>query len=75
MTKFVTHRQCLNKCLDGRWDWAAPVWLTKVGMFANCVIKSPENSLFDTEEKARANMITILTKLGIVKPQPKKKKK
>lgn len=68
----MTYRQCINKRLDGRWDWIVPVWFSKVGMFANCVIKCPENSLFESEEKARENMLTVLNQLGVIKKQRKK---
>ncbi len=67
MTKFVSHKKCLNKTLDGHWEWDAPVWLTKAGMFAECVIKSPEGKKFDTKEQAHENMVDVLKKLGIIK--------
>lgn len=71
MTKFVEYKRCFCKRLDGTWSWDAPVWLTKAGMFANCVIKSPEGTTFETQEKANENLLEVLTKLGIIKPSKK----
>lgn len=65
MTKFVSYKKCFCKRLDGKWDWDVPVWLTKAGMFADCVIKSPEGRLFDSQEDAAKNMDEVLKKLGI----------
>lgn len=67
MTKFVEHKKCFTKRLDGKWEWDAPVWLTKAGMFANCVIKSPAGKVFDTKKEAHANLLEVLRKLGIIK--------
>jgi hypothetical protein len=67
MTKFVEHKKCFCKRLDGKWTWDAPVWLTKAGMFANCVIKSPEGTTFDTQDEAHKNLLEVLGKLGIIK--------
>lgn len=61
----IEHKKAFCKRLDGKWDWDVPVWLTKAGTFADCVIKSPEGKLFDTQKEAAENMKKVLTKLGI----------
>jgi hypothetical protein len=65
MTKFVTYEKCFCKRLDEKWVWKAPIWFTKAGMFANCVLKSPEGKVFDTLEEAAKNMKEVLKQLGL----------
>ena len=63
--KIPFHRKCFCHRLDGTWDWDAPVWLNP-GHFADCVIKSPSGTTFDTQEEALKNMNMVLKKLGII---------
>jgi len=65
MTKFITYKRCFCKRLDGRWEWETPVWLTKVGIFADCVIKSTVGKIFNTQEDAEKDMKKVFKKLRI----------
>jgi len=67
MTKFIDYRKSFCKHLDGTWDWDVPVWLTKAGLFSNCIIKSSPGKTFATQKEAEDNMQEVLNKLGIKK--------
>ena len=69
MKKSITHKKCLVKRLDGRWEWDVLVWTTKMGIFADCIVTSPVGKSFETESEAKSNMNKILKKLGILKIQ------
>ena len=67
MSKIISYKTCFTLRLDNKWEWYAVVWLTKRGMFADCIIKSPDGILFDSQADARKNMEIILKKFGIHK--------
>jgi hypothetical protein len=62
----MEYKRCFTKRLDGKWDWNVPVWQTPAGMFADCVIKSPEGKLFDSKKEAEKNMKKVLKKFEIL---------
>lgn len=64
MKQKIYHRKCFTKRLDRKWDWMVPVWVGE-GTFADCVIKSPEGKLFDSEDDAMVNLTGVLKKLKI----------
>lgn len=77
MTKHIQIKKGIDKSLKGTFTWWCPVWTTKAGLFANCVIKSPPEKTFDSHEEALYNLDETLWKLGLGKKpkQPKKAKK
>jgi len=62
-TKALDYRKCFNRQLDGGWDWTVCIWLTSVGMFADCEIKSPTGRILDTKQEAAENMDKVLKEL------------
>ena len=66
MKTTIQYNQCFTKTLEGKWTWMVPVWFSKVGMFADCVISSPEGKTFETQALATKHMAEVLGKLEIV---------
>lgn len=67
MKKIVGYRKSLCHKLDGKWEWACPVWFNN-GMFANAWIRGTDS--FDSKEKAVEDMTKTLRMFGITKRTP-----
>lgn len=58
-------KRCFRKRLDGGWDWSAPVFLSRAGMFAECVVQSPEGRSFNSKKEAEADLKEVFRKLKL----------
>lgn len=66
MKKSIDYRKSFRKNLDNKWTWETFVWVDGA-MYADCVIKSPIGTLFDTRDKAHENLLDVLWKIGMIK--------
>lgn len=62
--KVESFTKCYCKKLNGKWTWELVIWFTP-GMFADCVVKSPDGREFDDMNLADVNMNSIMNSMKI----------